>query len=117
VNGPVGGTEGAAQAEAEADHAAQAAQAAVDRAAQPAANSAGDIGARSEAPPICLLVNGCATAYPAGTLLSDVVSGLTKANAGIAVAVGEEIVPRGAWGARVLRDGEQVEILTAVQGG
>ncbi|HVE67061.1 MAG TPA: sulfur carrier protein ThiS [Solirubrobacteraceae bacterium] len=36
---------------------------------------------------------------------------------GVAVAVDAEVVPRGEWDARELRDGERVEILTAVQGG
>lgn len=36
---------------------------------------------------------------------------------GIAVAIDAEVVPRGEWDERELRDGERVEILTAVQGG
>lgn len=74
-------------------------------------------GATDPARTIRLLVNGTAASYPAGTLLAEVVAGLTSAGAGIAVAVGEEVVPRGGWDRRELRDGEQVEILTAVQGG
>lgn len=36
---------------------------------------------------------------------------------GVAVAVNGEVVPRAAWAACALRDGDQVEVLTAVQGG
>ena len=36
---------------------------------------------------------------------------------GVAVAVDGEVVPRGDWGARQLRDGARVEVLTAMQGG
>ncbi|WP_063835949.1 sulfur carrier protein ThiS [Actinacidiphila yeochonensis] len=36
---------------------------------------------------------------------------------GIAAAVNEAVVPRSRWAATPLRDGDRVEILTAVQGG
>ena len=36
---------------------------------------------------------------------------------GVAVAVGGEVVPRGDWATRAVRDGERVEALTAMQGG
>lgn len=36
---------------------------------------------------------------------------------GIAVAVGDDVVPRDDWARRVLSDGDAVEIVTAVQGG
>jgi sulfur carrier protein len=36
---------------------------------------------------------------------------------GVAVAVDGEVVPRGAWATTEVRDGQQVEILHAVQGG
>lgn len=36
---------------------------------------------------------------------------------GIAVAVNEEVVPRGDWFSRRLVDGDVVEVVTAVQGG
>ncbi|MBM7518862.1 sulfur carrier protein ThiS [Nocardioides nitrophenolicus] len=36
---------------------------------------------------------------------------------GIAVAVNEEVVPRGGWSSRRLADGDVVELVTAVQGG
>jgi sulfur carrier protein len=36
---------------------------------------------------------------------------------GVAVAVDGEVVPRGAWSTTRVRDGQQVEVLRAVQGG
>jgi sulfur carrier protein len=45
-----------------------------------------------------------------------VVASLTS-QAGVAAAVNGEVVPRHAWTGADLRDGDQVEIVTAVQGG
>lgn len=36
---------------------------------------------------------------------------------GVAVAVNEEVVPRGDWASWRLADGDVVEVVTAVQGG
>ena len=36
---------------------------------------------------------------------------------GVAVAVNGAVVPRRAWPGTLLRDGDQVEVVTAVQGG
>ena len=36
---------------------------------------------------------------------------------GVAVAINDDVVPRGQWPTRFLRDGDRVEIVTAVQGG
>ena len=36
---------------------------------------------------------------------------------GVAVALDGEVVPRGEWASTEVRDGQQVEILHAVQGG
>ncbi|MGX6448423.1 sulfur carrier protein ThiS, partial [Patulibacter sp. S7RM1-6] len=43
--------------------------------------------------------------------------GLPEDGRGVAVAIGGEVVPRGAWAGRTLVDGEHVEVLTAMQGG
>ena len=42
---------------------------------------------------------------------------LTSAATGIAVAVNGEVVRRSEWESTRLADGDQVEVLTAVQGG
>ncbi len=45
------------------------------------------------------------------------VAELTDATTGIAVAVNSEVVPRSQWAVTVLRDGDAVEVITAMQGG
>jgi sulfur carrier protein len=44
-------------------------------------------------------------------------SGAGANGRGVAVAVDGEVVPRGLWSETALRDGQQVEVLRAVQGG
>jgi sulfur carrier protein len=36
---------------------------------------------------------------------------------GVAVAVGDEVVPRTVWATTILTEGDHVEVLVAVQGG
>jgi sulfur carrier protein len=64
-----------------------------------------------------VIVNGAARELAEGTTLAEVVAGLTAAPTGVAVAVNDSVVPRGAWAATVLDDRDRVEVLTAVQGG
>jgi sulfur carrier protein len=65
-------------------------------------------------------VNGDPRELPAGSSVADAVA-LVSADAasgrGYAVAVGGEVVPRGAWTSTPLADGCQVEVLAAIQGG
>jgi len=67
--------------------------------------------------PIRVVVNGQPESYPADTTLGAVVSRLRPSRMGTAVAVGDDVVPRAEWDVRQLRDGDEIEILTAVQGG
>ncbi|MFD9910460.1 sulfur carrier protein ThiS [Streptomyces sp. NPDC059063] len=62
-------------------------------------------------------VNGEARDVAAGTTLDAVVAALTGARSGVAAALNETVVPRAQWAATALRDGDRVEVLTAVQGG
>ncbi|MET9349316.1 sulfur carrier protein ThiS [Streptomyces termitum] len=62
-------------------------------------------------------VNGEPRALAAPVSLSALVADLTTAPSGVAAAVNETVVPRGAWASTLLADGDRVEILTAVQGG
>jgi thiamine biosynthesis protein ThiS len=64
-----------------------------------------------------VIVNGAARELAEGTTLAEVVAGLTAVPTGVAVAVNDSVVPRGAWAATVLDDRDRVEVLTAVQGG
>jgi len=64
-----------------------------------------------------LTVNGIGQRLPGELTVADLVERITGAHRGVAVAVNGEVVPRGGWPARHLRDGDRVEVLTAAQGG
>ena len=68
-----------------------------------------------------LTVNGEPRGVPDGATVEAVVASVTGRATGqaggIAAAVNGEVVPRGAWAGSLLRDGDQVEVVTAVQGG
>jgi sulfur carrier protein len=49
--------------------------------------------------------------------VDDLVTALGIERRGVAIAVGDEVVPRSTWGERRLADGDRVEILTIAQGG
>ncbi|HEX6500937.1 MAG TPA: sulfur carrier protein ThiS [Micromonosporaceae bacterium] len=66
---------------------------------------------------VTISVNGRRTGVDEDTSVAAVVAGLTAASQGIAVALNGEVVPRGAWAGTRVRDGDVVEIVTAVQGG
>ena len=65
--------------------------------------------------------NGEVREYPEGTTLAELVAHLTATAdtgpSGVAAAVNEAVVPRSRWAATALREGDRVEVLTAVQGG
>jgi sulfur carrier protein len=62
-------------------------------------------------------LNGEPRELPEGSTLDAVVTTLTAAATGIAAAVNGDVVPRGSWALTRLHDGDQVEVVTAVQGG
>jgi len=62
-------------------------------------------------------LNGDPRDLPDGSTVAQAVAELTTAPSGVAAAVNGEVVPRGSWAATLLRDGDQVEVVTAVQGG
>ena len=64
-----------------------------------------------------VVVNGNQQAVPDGATVADVVRVVTSVARGVAVAVNGEVVPRAGWRGAALRDGDQVEVLTAAQGG
>ena len=70
-------------------------------------------------PTVTVTVNGARRAAVSGTTVADLVDELTGAASarGVAVAVNDAVVPRSAWAGTPLRDGDVVEVLTAVQGG
>ncbi|WP_155346966.1 sulfur carrier protein ThiS [Acrocarpospora pleiomorpha] len=62
-------------------------------------------------------INGSGHELPEGASVAHAVLALTGQTRGVAVAVNDEVVRRGAWDATALADGDRVEVLTAVQGG
>lgn len=64
-----------------------------------------------------LVVNGMRRDVPDGTTVGDVVRGLVETERGVAVAVDRVVVPRSSWDGHALRDGAEVEVLTAAAGG
>lgn len=69
--------------------------------------------------PVGVTVNGKPSRVPAGTTVGDLVRELTGGGParGVAVARNGTVVPRSAWQADRLTDGDRVEVLTATQGG
>ena len=62
-------------------------------------------------------LNGEARELPIGTTLEAVVRLLTARPSGVAAAVNGSVIPRRQWAATPVDDGDEVEILTAAQGG
>ena len=62
-------------------------------------------------------LNGEPRELPDDATVARAIAELTSASTGIAAAVNGDVVPRGSWTATLLRDGDQVEVVTAVQGG
>ncbi|MCU1633882.1 MAG: thiamine biosynthesis protein ThiS [Micrococcaceae bacterium] len=52
-----------------------------------------------------------------GRELSDTGQPLDERRLGVAVAVNAEVVPRHRWAGVTINDGDDIEVLTAVQGG
>ena len=64
-----------------------------------------------------ITVNGEPRDVPAGTSVAQLVKSVTGLDRGIAVAVNGEVMPRREWPGVALGDRDQVEVVTAVQGG
>jgi sulfur carrier protein len=66
---------------------------------------------------LAVKLNGELRELPEGTTVAQAVAELTGLHTGIAAAVNGDIVPRGSWSVTLLQAGDQVEVVTAVQGG
>jgi sulfur carrier protein len=64
-----------------------------------------------------VVINGERRQLPDATSLAQAVALLTSSATGLAVAVNGEVVRRPAWAGTELAAGDEVELLTAVQGG
>jgi len=62
-------------------------------------------------------INGRAHQLVGGVSLAQAVALLTSAPSGVAAAVNGAVVPRAAWVSTALAENDEVEVLTAVQGG
>jgi sulfur carrier protein len=62
-------------------------------------------------------LNGEPHELPDGATLAEAVAQVTDLASGVAAAVNGDVVARGSWAVTSLRDGDQVEVVTAVQGG
>ncbi|GAA3231400.1 sulfur carrier protein ThiS [Oerskovia jenensis] len=51
------------------------------------------------------------------TLLPGLAADTGDVPRGVAVAIDDAVLPRSTWGSTTLRDGDRVEVVTAVQGG
>jgi len=64
-----------------------------------------------------VIINGEPHSMSAKMSLAQAVALLTTAPSGVAAAVNGDVVRRAAWDSTSLADGDEVEVLTAVQGG
>jgi sulfur carrier protein len=64
-----------------------------------------------------VVVNGQPETFPADATLGAVITRIRPSRTGIAASVGDSVVPRAEWDSWPLREGDEIEILTAVQGG
>lgn len=64
-----------------------------------------------------VMINGAPREVPEEMSLDRAVSLISASATGIAVAVNGEVVRRAAWPQHWLAPGDEVEVLTAVQGG
>jgi len=108
--------------------AASALRGAIDRCPRPAgAPEGGGPGRRSGSPErgvtgkgtMTVTVNGSPRELPRGASVAAAVESLLsgRSDAGVAVAIGGEVVARERWGRRALEEGESLEVIMALQGG
>jgi sulfur carrier protein len=64
-----------------------------------------------------VVINGKPLQAAATLSLAQAVALLTDAETGVAAAVNGDVIRRAAWATTPLSDGDEVEVLTAVQGG
>lgn len=64
-----------------------------------------------------VIINGEPHRMPETMSLAQAVALLTSAPTGVAAAVNGDVVRRAAWDSTSLADGDEVDVLTAVQGG
>lgn len=68
-------------------------------------------------PAVTAVVNGEPRSLASGTTVAEVVAELASSARGVAVALNGDVVPKSSWQLTSVGDGDQLEILTAAQGG
>jgi sulfur carrier protein len=66
---------------------------------------------------VIITVNGGRRELADGTTVADLITDITGSARGSAAVVDGEVVPRSVWPHTALREGQSVELITAVQGG
>jgi sulfur carrier protein len=66
---------------------------------------------------IAVTVNGERLSVPADASLGGLVDDAAGRRAGVAAALNETVVPRTAWDETQVREGDRIEVVSAVQGG
>jgi sulfur carrier protein len=66
---------------------------------------------------VLITINGEPREVARGTTVEQLIRQVTDQQTGIAAALNGEVLPRRAWPATPLADRDQVEVVTAVQGG
>lgn len=64
-----------------------------------------------------VIINGSMHELAAGASVGDAVRLVTTSASGIATAVNGEVLRRACWDTTAVADGDQVEVITAAQGG
>ena len=65
-----------------------------------------------------IVLNGETRELAEGATVADAVDASgAQSRSGVAVALDGEVIPQGGWSDQPLADGQQVEVLQAVQGG
>ena len=64
-----------------------------------------------------ITLNGAKAEVPDGTTIADLITDITGSARGSAAVVDGEVIPRSVWQMTWLSEGQQVELITAVQGG
>jgi len=64
-----------------------------------------------------VIINGTARELAADASVGDAIRLLTTSASGIAAAVNGEVVRRACWDTTPVADGDEVEVITAAQGG
>ena len=64
-----------------------------------------------------VMINGASREVPEQMSLDQAVSLISTSATGVAVAVNGDVVRRASWPEHLLGPGDEIEVLTAVQGG